>query len=98
MANSTNKTWLSSNDLQDDASSQSYRIDSNSSTAGTTPGTPSSTPSTLDRVRGRKLDDSEVVVFSPTSSDLPSAEDDIYEQSRINFIPIRLTCTRTLEF
>jgi hypothetical protein len=77
VANSTNKTWVSSTDLQDDASVQSHRFESGSSV-----GTPSSTPSTLDRVKGRKLDDSEVVVFSPTSSDVQNAEDDIYEQSK----------------
>jgi len=68
VANSTNKTWLSSNDLHDDVSSQASA-------------TPTSTPSTLDRVRGRKLDDSEVVVFSPIASDVPSVGDDVYEQS-----------------
>ena len=78
MANSTNKTWLSSNDLQADGM---YRHESSSSADGC----PSSTPSTLDRsVKGRKLDDSEVVVFSPVAQD-PLSEADIYEQGKILF-------------
>lgn len=54
------------------------------------PGTPSSTPSTLDRrVQGRKLDDSEVVVFSPVTTErneTPEAAEDFYEQSKLNLI------------
>ncbi|CAG7838593.1 unnamed protein product [Allacma fusca] len=73
VANSTNKTWLSSNDLQTEGA---FRRDITSSV-----GTPTSTPSTLDRsVKGRKLDDSEVVVFSPVTQE-PAVSTDIYEQN-----------------
>lgn len=73
VANSTNKTWLSSADLENPPDNSLIRVD-----------TPTSTGSTLDRrLKGRKLDDSEVFVYSPSSYDNIEAGD-TYEESKNN--------------
>ena len=87
MANSTNKTWLSSNDLQDETSSAQQQILGSNSNSNSSNALPSSTPSSLDRhhsgtPRGRKLDDSEVLVYSPSASNNQIPMPDIYEDSK----------------
>ena len=80
MANSTNQTWLSSTEADDH--DEQYRVGSSNSMVGRSE-TPTSTVSTLDRrLKGRKLDDSEVMVCSPNTFD-HHAGDDHYEESKM---------------
>lgn len=76
MANSTNKTWLSSNDPQKEDGKRKLCETSS------VPITSSSSASGLDGelTKGRRLDDSEVVVLSPMLD--RHSPVDIYEQSR----------------
>jgi len=74
VANSTNKTWLSSNDLQTEDGRRKLNE---------TPKNPVTTTTSVregDTLKGQKLDDSEVVVLSPVID--RHSPVDIYEQSK----------------
>lgn len=79
VANSTNKTWLSSNDLQTEDGRRKLNE------APKTPVTTLASSRECDTLKGRKLDDSEVVVLSPVMD--RHSPVDIYEQSKLcNYI------------
>jgi len=69
VSNSTNKTWLSPNELQDEAKSLDNHV--------------LITPTSGDsqRAKGQKLDNSEVIVYSPVT--MNDHNDDYYDQSEL---------------